>query len=306
MSPPQTIKDPFHEWVGPIPTDPLEYVFEYKLGFDDAEDLQKKNCIITYDEKKKLTAEDAKVLAQALIDQAPCNVEYLFLGRNEIGDEGIAAIAAAIEDGACPKLLTVDFSSNGATDAGFTSLVNVIKHCRGFRDIIFADNSLSDDGFRALHEVFKRNEWPGIERLNLAGSQFNRHTISDASFVPWATDLADGNIKAIRLEELEMSDNDIGDAGFAAFSVAIQRGNVRKLRSLYFVSNLITDEGANALAASIANNKRTKLFDIRLGFQNISEPMGDRVTKEGGKAAIEAAGKTLGRKVECVLAPLDP
>ena len=60
------------------------------------------------------------------------------------------------------------------------------------------------------------------------------------------------------------------------------------------------------LAAAIANNKRTKLYDIRLGFQNISDPMGARVTKEGGKAAIQAAGATLGRKVECILAPLDP
>jgi len=298
--------DPNHEWTGPSPTDPLEYVFEYKLGFDDAEDLKLKSCIVTYDERKKLTAEDAKVLAQAMIDQAPCDVEYMFLARNELGDEGIAALCHAIAQGACPKLLTVDFSSNGATDVGFTSLVNVIKHCRGFRDIIFQSNVLGDAGFAALHEVFKRNEWPGVERLNLAGTQFQRHTISDVSFLPWAQDLADGSIKAIRLEELEMSDNDISDAGYAALSLAVPRGNLRTLRSLYFISNVITDEGANSLASAIANNKRTKLFDIRLGFQNISEPLGPRVTKEGGKAAIESAGKTLGRKVECILAPLDP
>ena len=95
------------------------------------------------------------------------------------------------------------------------------------------------------------------------------------------------------------------DAGYTAFALAVQRGNLRKLRSLYFVSNLITDEGANALAQAIAHNKRTKLFDIRLGFQNISDPAGARVTKEGGKAAIQEAGMTLGRKVECVLAPMD-
>jgi hypothetical protein len=33
--------------------------------------------------------------------------------------------------------------------------------------------------------------------------------------------------------------------------------------------------------------------------------MAPRVSKEGGKAAIEAAGATLGRKVHCILAPLD-
>ena len=36
-----------------------------------------------------------------------------------------------------------------------------------------------------------------------------------------------------------------------------------------------------SLADAIANNKRTKLFDIRLGFQNISEPIGPRVTSGG-------------------------
>jgi len=248
--------DPRQEWIGPIPDDPLERCLEYKLGFDDVEDLQAKNCLVTYDEKKKMTADDAKVLAEQMIEVGPCDIEYLFLGNNEIGDEGVTAIAKAMEDGALPKLLTVDFSRNGCTDVGFTALVNAIKHCPRFRDIIFQANNLGDKGFAALHEVFKRDEWPNIERLNLAGDQFHRHEISDKSFVPWATDLADGEIKMLRLEELEMSDNDIYDEGFAAFSVALQRGNIRKLRSLYFISNHITDEGAGSCAPHPARRRR--------------------------------------------------
>lgn len=57
----------------------------------------------------------------------------------------------------------------------------------------------------------------------------------------------------------DSSDNDIRDAGFSALALAIERGNLRKLRSLYFVSNRVTDEGAAALAKAIANNKRTKV-----------------------------------------------
>lgn len=297
--------DPAKEWVGPLPTDPLELCLEYKLGFDDVSDLQAKTTIITYDERKPLDTADASVLAQALIDQGPCMLEYLFLPNNAFGDAGIMAIAKAMEEGALPKLLTVDFSRCSVTDAGFVTFVNAIKHCPQFRDVIFQENALGDAGFTALHAVLKRDEWPNVERINLAGAQLARHTISDASFVPFAQDLADGQVKMLRLEELEMSDNDIRDDGYAAFALAIHRGNLRKLRSLYFVSNLITDEGANALAQAIAHNKRTKLFDIRLGFQNIGEPEGARVTKEGGKAAIQEAGLTLGRKVECILAPLE-
>ena len=298
--------DPRTEWVGPIPTDPLEHVCEYKLGFDDVSDVQAKNCIITHDERKQLSVVDAQTLAQAMIDQGPTEIEYLFLAGNVFGDEGLFAFAKAMEEGALPKLLTVDFSRNQATDAGFIAIVNAIQHCPRFRDIVFQENTLGDTGFKALHEVLKKDEWPNVERINLAGTQFARHTITDTSFLPFATDLADGVIKMIRLEELEMSDNDICDAGFAAFAIAIKRGNVRKLKSLYFVSNLITDDGAVALAEAIAHNKRTKLFDIRLGYQTIHDPMAARVTRDGGKAAIQAAGATLGRKVECILAPLDP
>jgi hypothetical protein len=293
------------EWVGPIPTDPLEKVLEYQLGFGDISDLQAKNCIITCDERKTLDLEDAMVFAQALVDQGPTQIEYIFLPGNHFGDEGLAAIAWAMEDGALPKLLTVDFSRCKGTDVGFARFVSVIKHCPRFRDIIFQQNTLGDEGFSALHAVLQRHEWPNVERINLAGAQFARHTISDASFVPFANDLADGVVKMLRLEELEMSDNDIRDAGFAAIAVAVQRGNLRKLRSLYFVSNLITDGGENAVAQAIAHNKRTKLLDIRLGYQNISDSTGKRITAEGGKAAIRAAGPTFGRKVQCILAPLD-
>ena len=67
----------------------------------------------------------------------------------------------------------------------------------------------------------------------------------------------------------------------------------------------ITDEGARALADALRANKRTQLFDIRLGYQNSHDAMAPRVTAEGGKAAIEAAGESLGRKVFCVLHPLE-
>eukprot|EP00322_Chrysochromulina_rotalis_P028906 CAMPEP_0115841848 /NCGR_PEP_ID=MMETSP0287-20121206/7500_1 /TAXON_ID=412157 /ORGANISM="Chrysochromulina rotalis, Strain UIO044" /LENGTH=324 /DNA_ID=CAMNT_0003295507 /DNA_START=1 /DNA_END=975 /DNA_ORIENTATION=- len=298
--------DSRHVWIGPLPTDPLKLVLEYKLSFDDISDLKAKTCIVSYLEGRELTAEDTKVLAEAMIEQGPCDVEYLFFAKNKIGDEGIEAIAEAITAGALPKLLTVDFTSIGASDEGFIKFINSIKHCEQFRDIIFKQNGLSDRALAELHAVLKRGEWPFVERVNLSGEIFERHTISDTSFVPFANDLADGVIKMIRLEELELSDTNIGDAGYAAFAKAIARGNVRKLRSLYMQACCITDEGAAALATALTNNKRTKLFDIRLGYQNSHDVMAPRVTKEVGKVAIEEAGASIGRKVHCVLHPLDP
>lgn len=281
----------------------LEVLLEKKLGFDDVSDLKDKNSIVTFN-CDPMTAAETRMLCDALIDQAPTDIEYLFLGHNLMGDEGMAAFADAMAQGALPKLLSVDFSHNGITDVGMTSFCGAIKHCRRFRDIIMKENRLGDAGMDALTGVLQRNEWPNIERLNLAGAMFERHTISDKSFLPFAQGLADGTFKAVRLEELEMADNDVTDPGFSALCLAIKRGNLRKLRSVYFMSNKITDEGANALADAITNNKRTALYDIRLGFQSIHDEDAPKVTKEGGKKAIEDAGAAMGRKVEVILTPL--
>lgn len=281
----------------------LEMLLEKKLGFDDITDLKDMKSVVTFN-CEPMTPAETRILADALIDQAPTEIEYLFLGHNQMGDEGMAALADAMANDALPNLLSVDFSKNGITDVGMASFVGAIKHCKRFRDIIMKENKLGDAGMNSLTEVLRRNEWPNIERLNLAGAMFDRHTISDASFLPFAQGLADGEFKAIRLEELEMGDNDINDAGFSALCLAIQRGNLRKLRSLYMMCNHITDDGAAALAEAITNNKRTCLFDLRLGFQNINDPDAPRVTKEGGKKLIEDAGAAMGRKIEVILTPL--
>ena len=97
--------DPRTEWVGPIPTDPLVRCLEYKLGFDDVEDLQAKGCVITHDPRKQFEVEDAIVFSQALVDQGPCMIQYLFLQGNLFGDEGLASIAKAMAEDALPKLL---------------------------------------------------------------------------------------------------------------------------------------------------------------------------------------------------------
>ena len=66
-----------------------------------------------------------------------------------------------------PKLLTVDFSRNQATDAGFIAIVNAIQHCPRFRDIVFQENTLGDTGFKALHEGLKKDEDYAVGTYNL-------------------------------------------------------------------------------------------------------------------------------------------
>ena len=59
---------------------------------------------------------------------------------------------------------------------------------------------------------------------------------------------------------------------------------------------------ARSLADAIANNKRTKLFDVRLGFQNIGEPMGERVTKG---QVLTVTSDTFGSRAVAGRSPFD-
>ena len=81
-----------------------------------------------------MNAEDAKVLAQALIDQGPCQCEYIFLQQNKIGDEGMEAIAKAMAAGALPKLLTVDFVQSQRTETWEVQLAAFQVGSREHRD----------------------------------------------------------------------------------------------------------------------------------------------------------------------------
>ncbi len=273
---------------------------------EDDRDFRKMKCVVGHMASPPLSAEEMKVLFDEIIRLGKTEIEYIFLGAREgkFGDEGAKRIAEAMAAGALPKLLCIEVTGNDIGDEGFAAVAGSIKHCPSFRDLIFKENRVGDAGFAALTEVMRRNEWRNIERLNVAGAQFARHTISEASFLPFAQGLADGAIKAVRLEELEMSDNDIGDEGFGALALAVKRGNLRKLKSLYMVANHITDEGAYVLADAIRLNKRTALYDLRLGFQNIRDVDAPRVTKEGGAKALEDAGAEGGRRVYVQLTPL--
>lgn len=268
-----------------------------KVNIKGQTQLQKTESIMGHVGSRPLDPADVQALSQGLIDLTMCNVQYLFFQHQQIGDVGIKAIAEAMVARAVPRLLTVDLTANSASDAGFVAIVNAIGSCRHCRDLIFKQNRLTDVGMSYLHQMLHRGEWPNLARLDLSGAPQHRHAISDASFVPFAQDVSDGEVRMVRLEELMLDDNDVGDAGLAAFSVALQRGHLRKLASLQLNSNRISDEGARALAAAISRNRRTVLTSVGLAYQ-LDEP---GVTEDVGQAAIEEAGDTLGLEIDCFL-----
>lgn len=69
------------------------------------------------------TDEDANVLSEAL--GAAKSLKYLDLRSNEIGDEGVAALAAALRDGKAPKLESIGFFGNPAGPGELLSRVAV-------------------------------------------------------------------------------------------------------------------------------------------------------------------------------------
>ena len=50
------------------------------------------------------------------------NLEYLSLNENQIGDDGVAALASALRGGALPSCTTIRLASNpGSDDTGYAN-----------------------------------------------------------------------------------------------------------------------------------------------------------------------------------------
>ena len=104
-----------------------------------------------------------------------------------------------------------------------------------------------------------------------SGEIMRKHEITDATFLPFAKAIAEGDIKLLDLKELSFQDTQIGDEGVGMLALALGRGNLPKLESLYLMGCAkLTDACCQAIADAINNRKRMPMLrDIRLGYTEV-------------------------------------
>ena len=129
----------------------------------------------------------------------------LLLGRNRIGDEGCAAVAAALGGGAAPELRELGLSVNAISCVGATALAAAPP--AKLQRLYLARNQISDAGAAALAAAVGRGALSELQELWLASNR-----VGDAGLGALARALFAPGRGA---RQLDLQANRIGDAGLA-------------------------------------------------------------------------------------------
>ena len=277
-----------------------------KFGIDSAREWPTHDMAMGVEQQ--LTDHDVAVLMESFVKYGAPKLRYVFLSGNpELSDAAARALAGAMRAKALPMLEVIHFRQNAITDTGAVEVVSAISDALhvNIREIEFDEcQGVGDDTLRALTDSLRRMwENPAVgdiylERLDLAGSQYIRHHIGDSALSQFATALLERDFYLNHLEEINLSDNDIGDEGFGKLCDAIADGRLPKLAHLYLSCNKISNVGAQKLAdAFTASREPLELYDMRLDYQLVGW--------DGRRAIVEAAKARDGKKVSVILKHLE-
>ena len=174
--------------------------------------------------------EGARLLSDSL---QWCCISVLILSRNKIGDEGVRAIAHALQG--CEVLSVLDLSGNCIGDAGARAIAHALRGCEVLSVLDLSGNGIQDAGIEAISEALRSCK---LQRLSLA---YNCMGPSGALAVA-------GVLKhvCISLDTLDLSCNRLSDVGAVCLAGGLKHCSCLKQLQLY--SNFIGDDGAMALA----------------------------------------------------------
>ena len=196
-----------------------------------------------------------------------CTLQELYLGENNLGDEGVASIVKKmIQNNAVTAIWHLDLRSNNITSTGAMSLQGLIIHHATLRSLELSDNEIGDSGLMALSRGLQQTTHrPLLHRLNVQSN-----LITNDSGPTIAAMLRSNR----SLQELNLSFNSLGDDGVAIIVSALtttattntttthhhhhhQRENTT-LHTLSLRRNGITNVGAQGIGAALPNMKGLK------------------------------------------------
>ena len=161
-----------------------------------------------------LTVSHLATLGQVLHHNAPPRLEVINLSINSMGTEGIHALCEKLGYGSLPHVRVLDLTSNALGSAGAATLA----------------------------AAFGRGALPKLEILKLG-----RNGLGDQGLVALAPPLR----RLLALRELHLYSNQIGAVGVEALLANLGKGQLKRLRTLNLVGNLIDDAGVATMVAAL-------------------------------------------------------
>lgn len=163
------------------------------------------------------------------------DVNQLYLGSNDIGDEGMTVFASAIASGAMAQLTHLYLGENAIGDAGMTAFAEALKSPIGALGlcmfISLRSNNIGDVGMQAFSEAIRSGALPRLKTLWVNGNK-----IGDAGLTAFAQACrASGALGSCTF--VDLGANDIGDVGMQPFCDAIRSGALPALQNVYLGAN---------------------------------------------------------------------
>jgi Ran GTPase-activating protein (RanGAP) involved in mRNA processing and transport len=205
---------------------------------------------------------------KALVQALPDTILQMNLGGNNIGDDGVKALAPFLNQSSMQELSLWD---NSISDEGIKTL-SLYLNASCLQSLNLQQNHISHEGIEVLAQYLNGSTLYQLYLWN--------NSIGDKGATALAKHLWES-----KLNSLELVRNGIGDIGVAALAHALLLSKAA-LQTLILTSNRFGDAGTKALAQALSNST---LQFLDLGDNTI----GDEGMKILAQHLVESAVKTL-------------
>ena len=207
------------------------------------------------------------------------NLNELWLGGNQIGDDGMSAFVGVIASGSLGNLQKLYLPNNNIGDdgmkafaealAGLPSLKTLVLDKFAIRDdndtsLDLSSKNLNDTDMKIIAHLFA-NGRGNLQILRLSGNRFG-----DVGMTELSRAIASGSLG--NLEQLWLSYNQIGDAGISALAGAIASGSLGSLQTLFLHQNQIGDVGMIEFSRAIASGSLPALKTVVVDTEHKRQP----------------------------------
>ncbi|XP_041959986.1 NACHT, LRR and PYD domains-containing protein 3-like isoform X5 [Alosa sapidissima] len=197
----------------------------------------------------KLSDKSCGNVASAL--QSPNSVIELDLSKNDLGDSGVQLLSKGLSSPYC-KLQTLRLAECKLSEKSCEIVATVLQSPNSLIDLDLSHNDLGDSGVQLLSKGLSSPHCK-LQTLRLADCK-----LTDTSCEIVASFLQSPNF----LQQLDLSDNDLGDSGAQLLSKGLS-SSYCKIHTLRLSDCLISEKGCGFLAAALTSNSCLQQLDMR-------------------------------------------
>jgi len=161
---------------------------------------------------EKIGDEEAKEVAQFLIETPISSLKSLKLAKNNIGDEGVKWILSALDHPSCNHITDLNLGFNKMTEKSGNVIGEFLAQNTTLINLDVSFNHLGNTGVQAICDGMKKNDT--LEYLDLNHTRLSGEEGGEI--------LKDMLVKNTSLIHLELSYNDLGDEGVRAMVDGIE------------------------------------------------------------------------------------